>query len=986
MFSQQAPSQTTSGLKAVEGLEVTLWASEPDVINPTDIDIDSRGRIWVAEGMNYRLTLGGRKRTDYRPAGDRITILEDTDGDGKADKLKVFVQDQSLRTPLGISVLGDKVIVSQSPDVIIYTKDDQDNVIKKEILLTGFRGIDHDHGVHALVFGPDGRYYLNNGDQGLDVIDKSGTHILSSKSGPYYAGTALRLNPDGTGLTVVGHNFRNPYELALDSFGTIWQTDNDDDGNAWVRVNYVMEGGDFGYWGPTGRRWTEDKGMHFHSDLPGVVPNIGRTGAGAPCGLVVYEGKLLPAKYRGQLLHAEAGKRLINTYFSSPDGAGYSLKVENTVSAVDPWFRPSDVAVSPDGAIYISDWYDPGVGGHQMVDTKRGRIYRLAPIGYRSQVPKLDLDSPEGLSPALASPAQSVRYLAYQKLQSQGLAALPVLQSMLQQDDSVLRARALWLLGSIKGEGERYAREALQDKDPNFRILALRLLRLQGTDVLETIQPLLNDPSPQVRREVALALQYVNGETAVQPLLELCKLYDGKDRWYLEALGIGARGKEDLLYPNLTTAFPGKWNSLRGQLIWELRPAEALPYLISSLRDSELSNQQRNEALETLCVFAKPEAGVTVAEFVQSKESPMELAEKAFAKLSRQLFSQWSELRTNPAVAEAVKMALKTPELQSVAIDLTDDLEDPVYGPELLALAKSAGNVESLRVLAAQSLGKTRDQGYLPELEKLSQSGPLALRAMAVRSMGTIKPKGLEAKLKPLILSKTPNEVRTEAVRALGRSAEGCNLLLDLEQSSELPSELRNAATVVTNASPSAAVKARAQKLLPPFTSKNKLRLPTAEQLLREQGDAEKGKNVFAATTGPKCKSCHSLEEGKKSVGPNLSAIGSKLGKQALLESILNPSAGIAPEFYVWILQTKTQGDVTGILTEDTPQRVTIKTETAEEVRFKPSEITSRRRSYLSLMPEDLVNTMTKQQLVDLLEFLTTLKESSRAVASANAQ
>ena len=81
----------------------------------------------------------------------------------------------------------------------------------------------------------------------MDVTDKSGTHVLSSRKGPYFAGTALRLNPDGTGLTVLGHNFRNPYELALDSFGTIWQTDNDDDGNAWVRVNYVMEGGNFGY-------------------------------------------------------------------------------------------------------------------------------------------------------------------------------------------------------------------------------------------------------------------------------------------------------------------------------------------------------------------------------------------------------------------------------------------------------------------------------------------------------------------------------------------------------------------------------------------------------------------------------------------------------------------------------------------------------------------------------------------------------------------
>ncbi len=286
--------------------------------------------------------------------------------------------------------------------------------------------------------------------------------------------------------------------------------------------------------------------------------------------------------------------------------------------------------------------------------------------------------------------------------------------------------------------------------------------------------------------------------------------------------------------------------------------------------------------------------------------------------------------------------------------------------------------------MAVQSLGKTRDRAYVPALEKLSLTGPLSLRAMAVRSMGMIQPSGLEAKLKPLILSKAPNEIRTEAVRALGRSPEGCNLLLDLEQAGELPSELRNAATTVTHSSQNPATRARAQKLLPPFTAKNKQRLPPVGQLLAMEGNAERGRKIFATTTGPKCKSCHSLEEGKKSVGPNLSAIGSKLGKQALLEAILNPSAGIAPEFYVWILQTKTQGDVTGILAEDTPQRVSVKTETGEEFRFKPAEITSRRRSYLSLMPEDLVNTMTKQELVDLLEFLTTLKETPHAVESAS--
>ncbi|MGH9657128.1 MAG: PVC-type heme-binding CxxCH protein, partial [Bryobacteraceae bacterium] len=371
----------------------------------------------------------------------------------------------------------------------VYTKDEDDRIVSKETLLTGWEGVDHDHGLHAVTFGHDGRYYFNSGDQGFNVTDRSGKKFASSRKGPFYAGTALRVNPDGTGFTVLGHNFRNPYELALDSFHNIWQTDNDDDGNAWVRVNYVMPGGNFGYWGPGGRSWREDKGSHFHSELPGVVPNIARTGAGSPCGLVVYEGTLLPKKYWGNLLHAEAGKRLINAYLISEDGAGFSMKTEDTVKSADTWFRPSDVAVAPDGAVFISDWYDPSVGGHQMRDIERGRIYRLAPSGNRARAVKVDLQSDAGVAAALRSPAQSVRYLGWQQAKGRGAAIAALLHG-----DDVSRARALWLAD------ESEARKALADPDPRFRILAIRILEWRGADLVETTRALWRDPSPQVRR------------------------------------------------------------------------------------------------------------------------------------------------------------------------------------------------------------------------------------------------------------------------------------------------------------------------------------------------------------------------------------------------------------------------------------------------------------------------------------------------------
>ena len=119
----------------------------------------------------------------------------------------MFDQSPELRSPLGIDVLGDKVIVSQSPNIIVYTKDAGDHIVSKHVLLTGFKGVDHDHGVHAIVFGPDGRYYFNTGNEGWDVTGTDGTHVRMDPAS-YFQGAAFRMNPDGARLEVLAQNFR----------------------------------------------------------------------------------------------------------------------------------------------------------------------------------------------------------------------------------------------------------------------------------------------------------------------------------------------------------------------------------------------------------------------------------------------------------------------------------------------------------------------------------------------------------------------------------------------------------------------------------------------------------------------------------------------------------------------------------------------------------------------------------------------------------
>ncbi|MBM3784231.1 MAG: c-type cytochrome [Acidobacteria bacterium] len=958
VFAQQPAATTLKGMQVQKGLAMQLWASEPMLVNPTNIDIDERGRVWVLEAVNYRRQL--KNEPDIQKEGDRILILEDTDNDGKADKRVVFDQSADLRAPIGIAVLGDKVYVSQSPNLFVYTKDAADKIVKKEVLLTGWGGVDHDHGVHAITFGFDGRLYFNAGDQGFQLTDKSGNRFVSSKEGPFYAGTALRMNMDGSQFTVLGHNFRNPFELAQDSFGGIWQTDNDDDGNAWTRLNYVLEGGNYGYWGPGGRSWRADKGSHFHSELPGVMPNIARTGPGSPCGLIVYEGDLLPESYRGQLIHAEAGKRYINTFRIRPNQAGYETDTEITVSAGDSWFRPSDVTAAPDGSVFVSDWYDPGVGGHNMKDHARGRIYRLAPVGHASRKVAVDLESAAGLRAALRSPTQSIRYIAWQKLAAMGEGAREILQPMWTGIDRVAKARSLWLLARLGGTE---LRDAAADSDPRMRILAIRAARAAGKDWVSLAAGFAGDRDVTVRREAAALLREAPDSAAVPALARIAEQWDGKDRWYLEAVGIGATGREDALYAKL-----GEWSPKTAELVWRLRPAAAFDDV---RRRAETGD---SAALRILSHYGSAEAAAATARLV-SAAGP--LAPAAFERLSHQLFSQWIAQRKAPEISAAIKAALQKPALQSAALELAGELSDPAFSGEILAIVKDPAAPVGLRARAIGALGSIGDAAFLPEIRARMSRGPAAERSAAVRAFGQLRPAGYEAELEKLFLSNAPNEVRSEALRVFSRTANGVPRILTIAQQDRLPAELKNLATNLVHQNRDPRIRARAQQVLPAITFRNRQAIESPLRLIRTPGDAARGKRVFSAKGGPECSACHALDPKKKLAGPNLSNIGNKFGKEGMLDAILNPSASIAPEYATWVLETKSQGQVIGVIGIDTAQQILVYSDTGEPLRLRPADVKERRSTKLSMMPEDLVNKMSEQQIIDLLEYLATLKEDS---------
>ena len=637
--SREVALEDLKKMTVADGLEVTLFASEPMMVNPCDMDVDARGRVWITEGANYRKWAN----PPVRPDGDRILIMEDTDGDGAADKSTVFYQGQDINSALGICVLGNKVIVSCAPNVFVFTDEDGDGKSdKKEILFTGIKGVQHDHAVHAFNFGPDGKLYFNFGNAGEDIRDKDGQPIIdvdgntvNAKGKPYRQGMVFRCNIDGSEFEVLGHNFRNNYEVAVDSFGTLWQSDNDDDGNKGVRINYVMERGNFGYtdertgasWGANWKRGQargaseSDKVLYeWYQHDPGVVPNLLNTGAGSPTGLAVYEGKLLPAVFQNQIIHCDAGPSVVRAYPVKPSGAGYSAEIVNVLTSKDAWFRPSDVCTAPDGSLMVADWNDPGVGGHAAGDhdlgIMRGRIYRVAPPGAKYTVPKVDVTTAAGAVAALQSPNNATRYLAWTALNKmQAGAESELLKVWSDKSDTRQRARAVQLLARIKGKEDKYVQAAMRDGDPDLCITGIRMARELKLPLDFYLPHLVRNPNAQVRRECAIALRHSESAKAPQLWTQLAVQYDGKDRWYLEALGIGADKQEDKFFAAWLETVKGDWNTPAGRdIVWRSRATQSVPMLVKLITAREATATDKDRYMRALDFISGPEREAALAE------------------------------------------------------------------------------------------------------------------------------------------------------------------------------------------------------------------------------------------------------------------------------------------------------------------------------------------------------------------------------------
>jgi putative membrane-bound dehydrogenase-like protein len=1053
-LGQVSAEQSARTLKPAAGLEATLWASEPLLINPTNIDVDSRGRVWVAEGLNYRLSRGGNQRFHRIEEADRIKILEDTDHDGKADKVTVFA-DHVFPVPMGIAVeehhdrngkyRGCRVFIGNSPDLLVLEDTDGDDKADKRYpLLTGFGGVDSDHGVHGMALGLDGKLYFTHGDgccsvqhdhserqQNFDVIDKGGRHVWTDQ-----LANTLRVNRDGTEFEIICDRQRNNYETCLNSFGNIFTSDNDDDGNRGCRVIWALDGGHYGYKTPGSPR-------HWGEEVPGNVPKLVGTGNGSPCGIMVYEGKLLSEEYRGAVFEVDAGTRQVNLFPISRKGASFRTEYKVFLAGDDPWFRPVDACTAPDGSVFVADWYDAGVGGHAFSDQTTGRIYRVAPAGHKIRKVQADLSTPDGLITALESPNIAAQDAARRLLIKRGkesVIAQKVKELAVNGPDPIYRARALWVWHAIDGDAIAIAalKDAGNQHEPRIREQAVRILGRDCRDNgsvalppsqaktaprpaerhLKVLLPLADDPDAGVRRELILALRNVHDvapSREVQTALrKLAASWDGQDRWYLEALGLALEKRESAflatlfdgtLYGDLDldqagtnhhVALPPYFPVDRNEafigagaadqpatalskqlgLAWRIHRREILPMLeriIPYLRVSELQ-QAADDTLERM---NEPETAGLVAKLAMRIDDHGRKRE-LLAMLARRIIGQWNSAHTRLEIILVIGQALHDPEIRREGIALAAATRDDRYRATVERLANDQAAPEDIRVASVEALASFREtprrtfDDLIASVRGKPSSSPVA--EAAVRTIARLQ--DAQAQVTELLTARDyPLGLRREALRSLMQLPDGGSRVLKLARAGRLPDDLKNDATTLLHTSSPRRVREEAALVLPlPKTAAGQP-LPPIGELIRRDGNTDKGREVFFRAGTNACSGCHRVQGRGQWVGPDLSTIGVKYGRDELIHSILSPGAAIGSSFRSLVVELSDGRVITGLPVEDTANRLVIKTAQGQRVTLEPRNIESRQTSDVSLMPEGLAQTMTAQELIDLLSYLTTLKQ-----------
>jgi putative heme-binding domain-containing protein len=497
--------------------------------------------------------------------------------------------------------------------------------------------------------------------------------------------------------------------------------------------------------------------------------------------------------------------------------------------------------------------------------------------------------------------------------------------------------------------------------------------------------------APPVARDGLIRLRLFHAEHAIEPFYRLAKQYDGQDHFYRAALNIACGTdpkRRDAILADFDKHFP-EWNDKVADLVWELRPKSILPRLEKLLDDPKLTVTQRARIVDILAVNDDPAAGQTLLAVLKSAAEP-EVKARAIDSLKQFLPTKWKGLQNSKEFGAAIDELLKDAKLQAAAVQLISaaGLADRIN--DLIAIVKDEKALLDIRKEAIRALGKMPgDLAANALIAAALPENPLSfacIEALANFLPNTQVFPHYQNNARELIWgsifdekSKRSVEFRLACVAAMSGNRRSCDFLIDRHTKGLLPNDLAADTGRLLRNSPFADIRNKALIAFPPPGKLDIKKLPSIAVLAKRQGNIDKGRLILSASlkNEAQCLKCHTVRGIGGQVGPDLSMIGKKASRENLIESILYPSKAIADQFIQWRIETKKGLDISGLLIEETPTELLLRDANAKDYRIAKSEIESRTKSAVSIMPENIIAALTEDELTDVVEYMLTLKTAS---------
>lgn len=957
-----SPEQTVKNMTVPDGFQVTLFASEPDVHQPIGFDIDDRGRVWVAECFSYEAH--GKYQDQFF---DRIVILEDTNGDGKQDRRKVFWKGPG---PLTSLTVGSHGVWALCRGELLYFEDKNHDDVpdgKPQVLLDGwnYKQVRHNI-VSGLTWGPDGWLY---GRHGITYTSLVGTPETDpSKRTLIHAGI-WRFHPVRKTVEEVSSGTTNPWGFDYDEYGQMFFTNNVN-GHLWHMIpgsHYIRMSGhgsdpnpyvyelmtkcaDHDHWDSSSGKWTDSR------DTSGVHGKLG--GGHSHCGGMIYLGDNWPQKYRNSIFMCNTHGHRVNHDALEREGSGYvgTHRPDFLLTGSD-WFRGIELKYGPDGSVYLTDWADLGeCHDHDGVHRTSGRIYKIS-YGHVTPPKQLDLNqlsNSELVKLQLHPNDWYVRHARRILTERAGTVAswsqpkAELLKIYKTSKEVSRRLRAMWALYCMNQVNDFWLEQQLNDPDEHVRLWAIRLLvddqKISPAAVKRFAKLAKQESSGLVRLYLASALQSLSPKDCWEVAAGLDQNHqETADRNFTLMLWYGIEPSVMSASDSALQFLSHSTRPLIRQLVARrlTEDIDQHPEYVRKLVQLTINSKDPIAQQDLLTGIQAALQGRLKAQAPENWQTLKQQVSKTDSQDLQALVTELSVIFGDGQTMDVLKkIAVDSNRSMKSRYQALETLLNSSQDKDLLPVIQQSANVTELQALAIRGLSKFYD--------------PLTIQRMLARYRG-IKKEGREALLDTVCSRKEYVLLLLTAIDKKQIPQEDVSAFHVRQLRNFRDKEVVNKLNQVWGQTRETPEKKRAQI----ETYKTLL---TAERL--GQADRTKGRVLYEKT----CAKCHRLFGNGGTIGPDLTG-ANRTNMDYLLENMVDPSALIPKGYEMVVLALEDGRVLNGTVVRKTDQQLTLQTQN-EQFVFDRQQIEEMTQSNLSLMPEGQLEKLSDQQLADLIAYL----------------